>query len=164
MSHCKPSRINELPELHVLTPSFRRAFARVFLSTAGIAGMAAVFERYSSGHWWSADYFESFAIPLLLMPALVCLMFVPRVIHWSETEFRIQPRFARQRTLPWTQLYAYGSGNQVFLLQFTGVSTFQIFTGAFDSAQWSIFRAFLAAKHADKKASLWLGPIAFRRD
>ena len=120
-------------------------------------------QRYSTGHWWSADYFASLTIPVLLMPTFVCLMFVPRRIQWSATEFELQPRFGRARTLSWTQLYAYGTGRGVFLLQFRDVHTFQIFAAAFDRDQWQALRDFLAANHPDKKASFWLGPKAIRK-
>jgi hypothetical protein len=90
-------------------------------------------------------------------------MFVPRCIQWSDSEFQIQPRFGAQRILPWTKLYAYGSSNQVFLLQFAGASTLQIFAAGFDPVQWRTFRAFLITNHPDKVASFWLGPKAIRR-
>jgi hypothetical protein len=90
-------------------------------------------------------------------------MFVPRRIQWSATEFQIQPRFGRAKTLPWTQLYAYGSANNVFLLQFSDVSTFQIFAGAFPRDEWRAFRSFLMTNHPDKKAWFWLGPKAIRK-
>jgi hypothetical protein len=155
--------VNEDPTLQTLTPNLPRAFVRVFLLVFLVTAIAAVWQRYHDGHWWSADYFASLVIPLLLMPTFVCLMFVPRCIHWSATEFQIQPRFGRAQTLPWIQLYAYGSGNNVFLLQFTGVSTFQIFAGAFPRDEWRAFRSFLTTNHPDKKARFWLGPKAIRK-
>ena len=145
-----------------LTPNLARAFLRVFLLILFVSAIVAVFERYDNGQWWSADYFASLVIPLLLMPICVCLMFVPRRIRWSATEFEIQLRFGRIQTLPWTQLYAYGSGYNVFLLQFTGVSTFQIFAGAFRRDEWLAFRSFLTTNHPGKKPSFWLGPKAIR--
>jgi hypothetical protein len=66
------------------------------------------------------------------------------------------------RTLPWTQLYAYGTGENVFLLQFTGVSTFQIFAGAFPREEWRAFQSFLTTNYPDKKASFWFGPKEIR--
>lgn len=155
--------MNEDSTIQTLTPNLPRAFVRVFLTVSFIAAIAAVSERYHDGHWWSADYFASLPIPLLLMPTFVCIAFVPRRIQWSAVEFEIQPRFGRTQNFPWTQLYAYGSGNGVFLLQFSGVSTFQIFAGAFRRNEWRTFRSFLKTKHPDKKAWFWLGPKAIRR-
>jgi len=156
--------MNEASLNNDLAPSIPRAFVRVFFQCLLVAAVAAVSERYRNGHWWSPDYIASLAIPLLLMPTLVCLMFVPRRIQWSEREFLIQSRFGAPRSLPWTQLYAYGSGNNVFLLQFSGVATLQIFSGAFDPVQWKALQAFLATTHPDKKALFWLGPKAIRRN
>src|SRR5437868_6378505 len=99
--------MNEGPTIQTLTPNLPRAFVRVFLLVSLVTAIAAVFQRYHDGHWWSADYLASLAIPLLLMPTFVCLMFVPRRIQWSATEFQIQPRFGSGQNLPWTQLYAY---------------------------------------------------------
>jgi hypothetical protein len=96
------------------------------------------------------------------MPAFMCLMFVPRRIQWSATEFQIQHRFGRGHSLPWTQLHAYGCGNNVFLLQFAEVSTFQIFAGAFSRREWRAFRSFLTTHYPGKKAIFWLGPKAIR--
>lgn len=96
------------------------------------------------------------------MPIFVCLMFVPRCISWSATEFHIQPRFGALQTLPWNRLYAYGNAYNVFLLQFTGVKTFQIFAAAFPRDEWRVFRSFLKTNFPAKKASIWLGPRAVR--
>jgi hypothetical protein len=145
-----------------LTPSLARAFVRVFLTLLLLITIVAIIERYDTGRWWNPDYFVSFAIPLVVGPIAVCLMFVPRRIRWSATEFQIQPKFGSVQTLPWTLLYAYGPAYNVFLLQFTGVNTFQIFAGAFRRDEWRAFRSFLKTNHADKKAHIWLGPKAIR--
>lgn len=155
--------MNEDPTLRTLTPNLSRTFVRVFLFLFLVIAVASVWQRFHDGHWWSANYFASLAIPLLLMPTFVCLMFVPRRIQWSATKFQIQPRFRRAQTLPWTQLYAYGSGNNVFLLKFTGDSTFQIFAGAFPREEWRAFQSFLTINHPDKKARFWLGPNPIRK-
>jgi hypothetical protein len=123
--------VNDDPTIQILTPNHLRAFIRVFLLVSLVTVIAAVTQRFQNGRWWDVDYLASIAIPLFLIPTFVCLMFVPLRIQWSAAEFQIQQRFGRQQTLPWTQLYAYGRGNYVFLLQFTNVSTFQIFAGAF---------------------------------
>lgn len=155
--------MNESQTTQTLLPNLTRAFLRVLFVCLALIPFGAIAERYRLGYWWSPGYFASLAIPLLVMPTAVCLIFVPRHIKWSATEFEIQPRFGRVRTLPWTQLYAFGSGNNVFLIQFKDVPTFQIFAGAFDREQWRALRAFLTTSHPDKKASLWLGPKAIRK-
>ena len=146
----------------ILKPSLTRAFAQVLLLTLLVVVIAAVSEWYRSGLWWSADYCVSLSIPMLLMPTFVCLMFVPRRIVWSSSEFQIQPRFGASQKLPWTQLYAYGRGRGVFLLQFTDVGTFQIYTGAFSRSEWRAFRLFLTSNYPDMKTSFWFGPKAIR--
>src|SRR5205085_12023851 len=146
-----------------LVPNLTRAFLRVLAVCLAVTAVGAVADRYRVGHWWSPDYFASLGIPLLLMPTAVCFMFVPRHIRWSASEFEVQPRFGRAQVLPWTQLYAFGNSNNVFLIQFRDVPTFQIFAGAFDREQWRVFRAFLTTNHPDKKASFWVGPKAIRK-
>jgi hypothetical protein len=155
--------VNEDQTSQTLLPNLTRAFVGVFFVCLPFISLAAIFDRYRLGHWWGLDYIISLGIPLLVLPSAVCLMFVPRRIRWSTAEFEIQPRFGRTRTLPWAQLYAYGTGNNVFLLRFTDVPTFQIFAAAFDRNQWRSFRDFLATKHLDKRASFWLGPKAIRK-
>jgi hypothetical protein len=154
--------VNENETTQTLRPNLTRAFFRVLFVCLALVPIAAVADRYRLGHWWSPGYVASLIIPLLVMPTAVCLMLVPRRIQWSAIEFTVEPRFGRPQTLPWTQLYAYGSGNNVFLIQFTGVSTFQIFAGAFSRDEWRAFRSFLATNYPDKKASFWLGPKAIR--
>lgn len=147
--------MNDDQSSKTLIPSFSRVFVRIFLIVLFLIAIGAVSDRYRTGHWWSADYFASLAIPLFLSPACIWFMFVPRHIKWSAAEFQIQPRIRRGQTLPWTQLYSYGSGNNVFLLEFTGVSRFQIFAGAFNHDEWQNFRSFLTANYPEKKASFW---------
>src|SRR4051812_35503463 len=127
--------MNENATTQTLLPNLTQAFLRVFCVLLAFTAFGAVADRYRVGHWWSADYFASLAIPLLLLPTVVCLMFVPRRIRWSPTEFEVQPRFGSIRALPWTRLYAFGPGNDISLIQFRDAPTFQIFVGAFDREQ-----------------------------
>ena len=150
----------------ILTPRLPRTFIRILLLGLLVAVIAAVSERYRNGHWWANDCTASWAIPLFFIPVGVWVMFVPRSIQWSDSDFQIQPRFGRSQTLPWTQLCAYGNRNNVFVIQFTGVSMFQIFPGAFPSNEWRVFQSFLAANHPGMKVALWLGlkPIRWNRN
>jgi hypothetical protein len=163
VAYCYSFPMDQAESMNTLAPSLLRAFIRVFLLILAVTTFGAVYQRYSSGVWWSPDYFVSLIIPLLFVPTCVCLMFVPRWIRWSKSEFHIQPRFGAPRCLSWATLYAFGNCNNVFLLQFTGVATFQILAGAFDPVQWKAFRAFIDTNHSEKKALLWLGPKAIRR-
>lgn len=149
---------------NVLVPSFFRAFFRVLAQLIGVMAFAAVIDHYQSGKWWGLDYLGSLLIPLTIFPVIVFVMFTPRRIEWSETEFRIQPRFGVKKSILWAQLYAYGNGNNVFMLQFEGLSTFQIFGGAFEPGQWKAFRIFLKNKYPDRKAGFWFGPKAIRKN
>jgi hypothetical protein len=85
--------VNEDQTSRTLTPNFGRAFIRVFMALLLFCVIGAVSARYQNGQWSSADYFASLAIPLLLAPVCVYLMFVPRRICWSAAEFQIRPRF-----------------------------------------------------------------------
>ncbi|XHR29088.1 MAG: hypothetical protein ACFUZC_00700 [Chthoniobacteraceae bacterium] len=149
--------------VRVLQPSFSRAFVRILAEIMLACAVGAVWERYRLGYWWSVDYMASLLILLLVFPVIVCVMFVPRRFDWCETELKIQLFLRREKVVPWNRLYAYGTGNNVFLLQFEGLSTFQIYAGAFKSAEWKEFRAYLTATYPRKKARFWLGPKAIRK-
>jgi hypothetical protein len=96
------------------------------------------------------------------MPTFVCIGFVPKRIEYSDDEFYLERRLWSGFTLPWSDLYSYGTGNNVFLLRFENVSTIQIYAGAFDRKEWKAFVAFLNENYPDKKASFWFGPRPIR--
>ena len=139
----------------VLVPSFTRALVRVFLSTVAVAVASGFLQRWQTGQWWSFGYCLSLLIPLTIFPLVVCVAFVPRRIEWSEAEFFIQTR-ARTGRFAWEQLHAYSSSDRgfgVYLLQFTGAATFQIYLGAFEPAQWGALREFLVTTYPSKRAT-----------
>jgi hypothetical protein len=146
----------------ILKPSLVRAFTKVLLVILLSCVLGGIDDRYRHGHWWSIGYIESLGIPILLMPTLVCIGFVPRRIEYSESEFYLERRLRGVITLPWTDLYSYGTGNGVFLLRFENVNTLQIFAGAFERNEWKAFLKFLNENYPDRKASFWFGPNPIR--
>lgn len=124
--------------------------------------LGAIDDRYTHGVWWSIGYVESLGIPLLLMPTVVCIGFVPRWIEYSETEFYLERRIGGGFALRWDDLYPYGNGRGVFLLRFEDVDAIQIYAGAFKRREWKAFLAFLNENYPDRKASFWFGSRPIR--
>ena len=152
----------DVKQRRVLLPSLSRTILRVLLSVLAVTVLGAVIQRWQTGYWWEAGYDASLAIPVTLFPLAVYFMFVPRRIEWSSSEFFIRT-WGRTETFPWERLFAYGSGRGVFMLQFSGSATFQIYSGAFEPAQWRELRQFLVTTFPTKQSRFWIGPRAIRR-
>ena len=152
----------EVQPRRVLTPSFSRAFVRVFLTTLAVIPLGALVQRWQTGHWWGLGYCLSLPISVAIFSLVVCIGFVPLCVEWSTTEFFIRTR-ARTGSFSWEQLYAYGPAQGVFLLQFSGTATFQIYVGAFEPAEWQALSQFLATTYPSKRSRLWIGPFSVRR-
>ena len=142
--------------IKTLTPSFGLGSFRVISQFLYIVPVWAVADRYHNGHWGNIGHYTWEFFPLMMLYAMfIYLAFVPRRIQWSSTECRIQLKLDGVQILPWTQLSAYGDGNNVFYLKFTGVRRFQIFAGAFPRDDWQALITFLKSNFPVKKTS-WL--------
>src|SRR2546425_1209729 len=113
-----------------LHPSLARACATVVAMLLAVTAIAYFWQGYHGHHWWTRDYILSLLIPFTIAPIAVCLMFVPSRLEFSDTAFVIQLPFRRLYTLSWDDLRYYGRGKNVFMIQFSGVGTFQIFAQA----------------------------------
>ena len=145
-----------------LHPSFARAAAPVVAVVTGLTAATYFWQGYHEHHWWRRDYIISLLIPFTIMPLAVCVMFVPRRLEFSDTHLRVQLPFRRLHTIAWADLEHYGSGENVFMIQFSGVGTFQIFAQAFRRSEWRLLKNFLSTKFPERKASGYFGNRMFR--
>ena len=90
--------------------SLGRASARLLLEPLALAMFSALVSRGFDGPWWSSGYVASLAIPLLILPTVVCFFLVPRSIGWTSAEFQLCPLLGRVETLPWSRLCSLGHG------------------------------------------------------
>jgi hypothetical protein len=119
-------------------------------------------QGYRENHWWTRDYMLSLLIPFSIAPLVVWFMFVPSRLEFSDSEFTIQFPFRPLHTLNWSDLQYYGFGENVLMIQFAGVGTFQIFPQAFRRGEWRMLKNFLATTFPDKKASGYFGDRMFK--
>jgi hypothetical protein len=145
-----------------LHPSFIRAGASVLTVIVALTAATYFWQGYHEHHWWRRDYIISLLIPLTIAPLAVCFMFVPRRLEFSETHFTIQLPFRRLYMIKWEDLQYYGSGENVFMIQFSGIGTFQIFAQAFRRSEWRMLKNFLSATFPERKASGYFGGRMFR--
>ena len=145
--------IRTFGRMRQLTPSFLRSSMKVGIGVALVFLAEYVRSGYFDHKWWSADYIWSCAIPVSLAPVIIWFMFVPRRLEYSESEFSITNRMARDFNAPWSRLQYYGPGNNVFMIQFEGRQAFQIFAFAFPKEEWNEFALFLTDRFPNKKAT-----------
>ena len=145
-----------------LQSSFLRSTIAVLTAIVGVALVSYLWQGYHQHHWWTREYILSLMIPAVIAPLAVWLMFVPRRLEFSDTVFTIQFYLRCAHTLKWEGLKYYGRGNNVFILQFAGKKSFQIFSHSFPKAQWQLLANFLANRYPERKASGWIGPFGFK--
>jgi hypothetical protein len=128
-----------------------------------VAGAVALFivlsqwQSFRQGHWPDIRAICSFSIPIVLAPILVWLMFVPRLLEYSDEEINLRT-LLRKGSYRWRMLDAYGPGRGVFMLQFTGDSgAYQIMSSAYSNEEWSTFRNFLETRFPDQRTSFSIG-------
>ena len=145
-----------------LRPSFLRCATWVILALAVVTGLAYFWQGYRENHWWTRDYMLSLLIPFSIAPLVVWFMFVPSRLEFNDSEFTIQFPFRPLHTLNWSDLQYYGFGENVFMIQFASVGTFQIFPQAFRRGEWSMLKNFLATTFPDRKATGSFGDRMFK--
>jgi hypothetical protein len=119
-------------------------------------------QGYKENHWWTIDYIWSLSIPFIIAPLFIWFAFVPNDIQFSENEFAINMSWGGKHTLQWSELEFFGRGRGVFLLQFKGMSAFQIYAKAYSKPEWNEFTSFIESRWPECKASGWLGPFGFK--
>ena len=145
-----------------LRPSFLRCAAWVTLALVMVSVVGYFWQGYRENHWWTHGYMLSLLIPFGIAPLIVWFMFVPSRLEFSDSEFIIQFPFRRRHTLNWSDLQYYDSGENVFMIQFTSVGTFQIFPQAFRRSEWRMLKNFLVTTFPDRKASGYFGDRMFK--
>jgi hypothetical protein len=133
----------------------------VWLMVADVCGYLwqGLFENF----WWSPGYILSLAIPTILVPCILWVMFVPRQMDVSDDRLRIRSILRGDQEIGWKELKAWGNGGEgIFMLQFRDRSTFQIALFAFPREQRRQFIDFLNNRFPQRKARIWLGPWGFR--
>jgi hypothetical protein len=145
-----------------LRPSFLRCAAWVTLALAVVTVLAYFWQGYRENHWWTHGYMLSLLIPFGIALLIVWFMFVPSRLEFSDREFTIKFPFRPLHTLNWSDLQYYGSGENVFMIQFASVGTFQIFPQAFRRSEWRMLKNFLITTFPDRKASGYFGDRMFR--
>jgi hypothetical protein len=126
-----------------LSPGFWRVAASVdrFILIGIVLGYFS--EGYLRGHWWTTGYLCSFSVALVVVPLLSWLIWVPRVLEYSEAEIRIAT-FFRDTRQPWKRLKSYGPSGAVFAFRFKGeFQGYQIMSQAYSKADWNRFTEYL---------------------
>ncbi|HEY5813354.1 MAG TPA: hypothetical protein VIT23_11975 [Terrimicrobiaceae bacterium] len=118
----------------------------------GVTVVGYLWQGYHEHHWWTCGYIVSLLIPFTIAQIAVSLMFVPTRLEFSETQFTIQFPFRRLYTLEWTDLEYHGPGENVFIIQFSGVGRFLIFAQAFHRSEWRMLMNFLSTTYPKRKA------------
>jgi hypothetical protein len=127
-----------------------------------LAVIAYFWQGYRENHWWTRDYILTMLIPFVIVPLAVWLMFVPSQLEFSDSQITIKFPFRPLHTFSWSDLHYYGAGPNVFMIQFAGVGTFQIFPQAYRRSDWRMLKNFLSSTFPDKKASAYIGDRMFK--
>jgi hypothetical protein len=143
-----------------LRPSVLRTASAILLSMAAFLIVSSSLADLPGEDWWSRA--KTLLIPTGVFFAFVWVMFVPRRLEFSETEFTIQHLLGRRCVLSWDELEYYGPGNNVFMIQFFGQQAIQIFAAAYSRHEWHEFMSFLSDKFPERKASGWIGGHLFK--
>jgi len=113
--------------------------------------IAYFWQGYRENKWWTQDYILTMVIPFAVVPVVVWFMFVPSLFEFSDSEITIKFPFRRVHILPWSDLQHYGAGPNVFMIQFAGAGTFQMFAQAFPGAEWRTLTNFLSTRFPERK-------------
>jgi len=140
----------------------------LFLRTV-LGGLVAVtlftylWQGFQEDHWWSLDYVLTLAIPIILIPWVVWLAFVPKTFELLDEALHIRFAFRRDQKIDWNELKFWGNGGEAtFLLQFQNRRTFQIALVAFPRDQRRQLIDFLKRRFPQREAGGWLGIRGFR--
>jgi hypothetical protein len=145
-----------------LHPSFLRAAASVLALMVAWTAATYFWEGYHNHHWWTQDYLLSLLIPFAIMPAVVCLAWVPSQFEFSDTHLTIRFPFRRLRTLAWDDLEYYGWFESVYGLQFRTAGTYTFYPQALPRREWRMLKSFLCTTFPQRKASGYIGARLFQ--
>ncbi len=145
-----------------LTPSFRRCAWKVAIPLSAVIVAGYFSDGYFRHHWWSASYWGTVSMSFPIMISVVWFAFVPSHLEITESGISIRRTFGRLHSLPWEDLRYWGQGEGVFLLEFDGLSAFQIQRDAYPTEEWAYFIDLLSSRAPQRKTSRWIGPRGFR--
>jgi hypothetical protein len=145
-----------------LVPSFWRASGTVAVVWLMGCSASYFYQGYVEHKWWTLGYAESLLIPAAFLVAVVWIAFVPTFLEISDTSLRIKFHFRKHHDMPWSQLKYWGTAESVFMIQFGGRLTFQIFLRAYSSKQRIHFAEFFSSKFPKQKAGGWFGNRGFK--
>ena len=140
-----------------LTSSPWRFLGTVVSIWVAISTCTYLWQGYVENHWWSANYTYSLIIPLIFCASVMWLAFVPVKFEISNERLHIHFHFRPNHEIEWKEFKAWGYGEGVFLLQFTGGRTFSIALFAFPRRQRRQLKEFLGRHFPERKARNWLG-------
>src|SRR5258708_5675117 len=113
-----------------LVPGLWRSTMSVLTMLLLVSGACYLVQGYMTDEWWSTDYVASLLIPIALFPAIIWGAFVPKKLEFTDQTLTIQFFFRKSHILPWNTLTYWGSGHNVFVLQFSKNLSFQIYSQA----------------------------------
>ena len=146
-----------------LTPSVWLFLRTVLGGLVAVILFTYLWQGYLEDHWWSSDYVLSFAIPVILIPCVSWLAFVPSKLEVSDESLHIRFAFRRDQKIDWNELRFWGTGGEAtFLLQFANRRTFQIALFAFPRDKRRQLIDFLKSRFPQRKARGWLAICGFR--
>ena len=148
--------------------TLRSNYVRVALKTLSlflfVLTIAAFEEHARTGHWWSKGYFESFAIPCIVMIVFVCVVFVPSRLTLTNEDLSIDRLILPDVVIPLEELESYLDPPSTFMLQVRGQSSaYQISGLGFRRQEWRSFKAELKRRFPDRRARFFIGPRLFGR-
>jgi hypothetical protein len=132
-----------------LRPSLTRIFISIdfFLLIAIVVGYFQ--QGYMDGIWWTTGYICSFSVALVVTPLLVWLIWVPRVLEYSQNHIRVVT-ILRESLQPWNHVKSYGYGTGIFTLRFKHeFQGYQIWSKAYSNSDWSQFTDYLENRLPD---------------
>ena len=140
-----------------LRPSFLRTLCSFFLVFGALTALFYVFGTSSTHAGDSQETLLGSLLVSTLLGSLVWFFFVPRRLEFSDTQFTIKAPLGRLQTFRWDELEYFGPGRGVFVIQFLGCSSFQIFTFGFPHSKWRLLKRFLYDNFPDRAGSFSIG-------
>jgi hypothetical protein len=145
-----------------LIPNYVLGISKIILLLILVISLGAYTDYLIKGQWWPSDLWFGLFASIIIIPLVVCLMFVPRYIEADENGFKIKFCFRTSRYILFQDIYAFGRGESVFLIQPNNGSTLQIYTGCFPRKIRKSFISLIKEKCPGKKAWFWIGVWAIR--
>lgn len=96
-------------------------------------------------------------MPFTLIIVVVWIAFVPRSIELTDEELSIDRWGGKYVSIPLADLQYYMEGPTTFMIQRTGESAYEVYSGAFSSDSWQAFINELEKRFPERRASYYIG-------